>query len=366
MSKIVKRIVTAVLAAVGLIVFVVGGYVIYLFVDYERIQDNLELAINNNMTSEIMLGTEYTIMTYNLGFGAYDREFSFFMDVGDSKAGERRVGKSGKARSKEADLQNINGALDTIVKKNPDFVFTQETDVDSDRSYHVNQLDLLREKTTGYANVFAYNFRSSYLFYPFSDPHGKSNSGMITLSRYKIQSSMRKSFPVDTGISKFFDLDRCFVVTRLNVSDKQLVLINVHMSAYDEGGKIRAKQLKMLSEFISEEYAKGNYVIVGGDFNHDICGSVGTFETDEVKPDWIASIEPSDLPDGFSVAIAQNKSEVATCRSCDIPYEPGKNYQAIVDGFIVSANVEATAINVDTGYEFSDHNPVLLRFRLLS
>lgn len=69
------------------------------------------------MTSEIMLGTEYTIMTYNLGFGAYDREFSFFMDVGDSKAGERRVGKSGKARSKEADLQNINGALDTIVKK---------------------------------------------------------------------------------------------------------------------------------------------------------------------------------------------------------------------------------------------------------
>lgn len=37
MSKIVKRIVTAVLAAVGLIVFVVGGYVIYLFVDYERI-----------------------------------------------------------------------------------------------------------------------------------------------------------------------------------------------------------------------------------------------------------------------------------------------------------------------------------------
>lgn len=85
--------------------------------------------------------------------------------------------------------------------------------------------------------MFAYNFRSSYLFYPFSDPHGKSNSGMVTLSRYKIQSSMRKSFPVDTGISKFFDLDRCFVVTRLNVSDKQLVLINVHMSAYDEGGK---------------------------------------------------------------------------------------------------------------------------------
>ena len=46
------------------------------------------------------------------------------------------------------------------------------------------------------------------------------------------------------------------------------MLINLHMSAYDEGGTIRAKQLEMLNAVLSEERAAGNYVIAGGDFNH--------------------------------------------------------------------------------------------------
>ena len=40
-------------------------------------------------------------------------------------------------------------------------------------------------------------------------------------------------------------------------------------------------------------------------------------------------------------------------------------YTTTVDGFIVSSNVEATAQNIDTGFAYSDHNPVLLTFRLL-
>ena len=50
-------------------------------------------------------------------------------------------------------------------------------------------------------------------------------------------------------IDKLFDLDRCFAVNYLPVegSDKKLVLINLHMSAYDKGGTIRAEQLKMLN-----------------------------------------------------------------------------------------------------------------------
>lgn len=37
----------------------------------------------------------------------------------------------------------------------------------------------------------------------------------------------------------------------------------------------------------------------------------------------------------------------------------------MVDGFLVSDNVKATAENVDTDFGFSDHNPVLLQFELL-
>ena len=40
------------------------------------------------------------------------------------------------------------------------------------------------------------------------------------------------------------------------------------------------------------------------------------------------------------------------------------NFVTVVDGFLVSDNVEATAENIDTDFAYSDHNPVLLRFTL--
>ena len=55
----------------------------------------------------------------------------------------------------------------------------------------------------------------------------------------------------------------------------------------------------------------------------------------------------------------------ATCRGADIPYEKGVNYVTVIDGFIVSDNVEVTEnFTVDTEYAFSDHNPVKLTFKL--
>ncbi len=61
---------------------------------------------------------------------------------------------------------------------------------------------------------------------------------------------------------------------------------------------------------------------------------------------------------------AENLTDVPTCRSSDMPYTPGVNYTAVLDGFIVSDNLTATARNVDTGFAYSDHNPVLLTFVL--
>ena len=53
-----------------------------------------------------------------------------------------------------------------------------------------------------------------------------------------------------------------------------------------------------------------------------------------------------------------------TCRNCDIPYEEG-NFTMIVDGFIVSDNVTVTYLeNFQTGFTYSDHNPVVMRFTL--
>ena len=72
--------------------------------------------------------------------------------------------------------------------------------------------------------------------------------------------------------SELLDLDRCFSASYLPIegSTKKLVLVNVHLSAYDKGGVYRAKQWKQLNDFFKDEIDNGNYIVCGGDFNHDI------------------------------------------------------------------------------------------------
>ena len=107
-----------------------------------------------------------------------------------------------------------------------------------------------------------------------------------------------------------------------------------------------------------------DYVIVGGDFNHALRGTRETFASEQQIPEWVYAFDDSDLPDGFSVVRADNVDTVPTCRSTDLPYEKGVNYTVVIDGFIVSDNVRASAENIDTDFSYSDHNPVLLTFSL--
>ena len=101
--------------------------------------------------------------------------------------------------------------------------------------------------------------------------HGKSLAGLSTFSRYKIEAANRYEYTISDSLSKLFDIDRCFSVSSLSVENaKTLYIINSHMSAYDKGGVIRQTQIQELNNFISKCYNEGNYVIVGGDFNHDL------------------------------------------------------------------------------------------------
>ena len=62
-------------------------------------------------------------------------------------------------------------------------------------------------------------------------------------------------------------LDRCFMVNRYPLENgKELLVINTHNEAFDPG-EIRKAQMAYLKEFLLSEYAKGNYIIAGGDWN---------------------------------------------------------------------------------------------------
>ena len=353
----VLRLAALSLCLVLAIVLSYAGYVIF---SYERIEDMQPLAVEGSAPADtVLMGTEYTIVTQNFGFGAYTQDFTFFMDGG----------KQSRANSADSVMYCVNECIDTVSYYDPDFILLQEVDIDATRSYHIDQYELFSESFSDYSRAMAINFDSAYLMYPLLEPHGASLSSIATFSRFTLQSSLRRSLPKSTSLSKLVDLDRCYSVSRVKTENgKELVIYNVHTSAYGGSDEIRTAQLTMLLTDMKAEYDKGNYVICGGDFNHDFTGdSTQVLNSELGSPDygWAQPFPEELIPEGFSRALSYENGEYKpTCRDCDIPYELG-NFTVIVDGFIVSDNVKVTMVeNVVTDFVYSDHNPVLMKFVL--
>ena len=106
MKKTVKKIFKVLGIVLGVILLVLIAYIFYLYASYHRIEDNLVLEVESapdagedleGLTSgarpdsasaryntALTTGETYSALTYNLGFGAYTPDFSFFMDGGRS------------------------------------------------------------------------------------------------------------------------------------------------------------------------------------------------------------------------------------------------------------------------------------------
>jgi len=361
--KITLKVVAIIMAV---ILTVLGSYVLYITLQYSRIEDNFAISIENNKTEKVKLNENLKVSTYNIGFGAYTQEFSFFMDTGRTLDGKDLCGTGSVAKNLETVEKNTIGSINTIKDLNVDFALFQEVDVKATRSHHYNQYNAIKEKFADLSSSISMNFHSAFLFYPIFNPHGKTDAGIVTLSKYNVSSAVRRSLPIDESFpTKFFDLDRCFQITRMPVenSEKEFVLINVHLSAYDEGGKVRAKQLEMLNSVLKSEYELGNYVVVGGDFNHDIANSKGKWQTNREVPVWTYTLTNENLTTGYRFATSDN---APTCRSTDAPYVKGESFTVVLDGFICSENVEIVEVtNIDTDFMYSDHNPASLTFKLI-
>lgn len=346
-------------------IIVIIVYVAYVFLSYSRIEDKQKLTVNspkeqleNFDSSNMSLSKTYKVGTYNVGFGAYLPDYSFFMDGG----------KYSRCYSKESSTSAINGAAGLSIEHKPDFMMFQEVDRDSTRSYHVNQEELITDIYKNYYETFAVNYDSAYLFYPFNEPIGASYSGIAVYSKYAMRDSLRRSLPISTGFSKFLDLDRCYLVNRIDVENgKELVLFNVHLSAYGNSDEIREGQLNMLFGDIKNEIEKGNYIICGGDFNHDLKADE---KDSENRESWAYPFPRSKMPKGVEFAMDQLDKDILknmpeSNRNNDTAYIPGKTYVCTLDGFIISDNIEMKNYQIiDTGYAYSDHQPVFMEFKL--
>ncbi len=256
-----KKWVKALAITAGGVVLVAGGYIGYLFASYHRLADDLPLKVTHAKQSALSTDHVNTAMSYNIGYGSYPQSYSFFMDGG----------KHSRAYSAQAVDKSLAGVVKTTHTIDPDIAFYQEVDVAGDRSQHVDEVKKLANGMPDYDRVFAQNYDSAYLFYPFNQPIGAAKSGLVTLARCPITSSRRYSLPVDTDYNKLMDLDRAFSMSRVAVDNgKSLVLVNIHLSAFTPNHAVQEAQFAKLFKAIAKSYAQGDYVIVGGDYNHRV------------------------------------------------------------------------------------------------
>ena len=304
-------------------------------------------------------GVPLSLITWNIGYGGLGQASDFFMDGGHD--------------TRSADKDTVSAYLDgqhaLLADEMPDILLIQEIDADSTRTYHFDERPSFSvQSAAGEAAdaSFALNYKTLYVPYPLP-PIGKVTSGLMTVSSFDTTENSRLSLPCPFSWPvRLANLKRCLLITRIPVGEagKELVIINLHLEAYDDGsGKIA--QTKVLTSLLESEYEKGNYVIAGGDFNQIFPDS------DEVYPNehpdlWaVGELDESILPEGFAYAYDMG---TPTCRLLNQPYDPSDTANTqhyVIDGFIVSDNLSVDSVEtLDEGFENSDHNPVKLTVTL--
>jgi endonuclease/exonuclease/phosphatase family metal-dependent hydrolase len=352
-SKIISRIIIA--------IFLIAGLGFGIFLAWGTIKDYhpapIEQLTLNGKGMQFTEGADtLSLLTWNIGYGGLGREMDFFYEGG--KQVRPSAGELGRY---------FSGIMSSLAHSGyPDFIFIQEADRKSKRSRYIDEAAMIDSIFNGYASVYATNYRSGFVPVPLTDPMGQVEAGLMTLSRYKPAEAERVAYPSSYSWPKrLFMLDRCFILTRIKISaHNDLVLINTHNSAFTDAAEMRKKELALLHKTITDEYAKGNYVITGGDWNQNPLPFDTANITDGNKPHLIIPPIPADfLPAGWKWAFDSSR---ASNRDVNEPYLKGHTGTTIIDFFVVSPNVELLEVKtLAQDFEYSDHQAVGMKVRLL-
>jgi endonuclease/exonuclease/phosphatase family metal-dependent hydrolase len=355
-----------IISVIVLIIIAVPGFIIIAasLTDYKP---NTILKVTPMKGSSGIINTDsiFTVCSWNLGYFGLGKDCDFFYDGGRM------------TRPEKIDYLKYSGyALDYLRHSiQADFYFFQEVDIKSRRSYYEDQAERLVGVLPGMESSFALNYSVFFVPMPFLNPLGKVKSGLLSFSAYPTVENTRYAFPGGYAWPvRLFMLDRCFLLSRLELpGGKDLVLINTHNEAFDDGSQ-RSQQMAVLKDLMLQEFGNGNYVIAGGDWNQNPVGfgdlaigrlgdlAIWRFGDLDVGRVIEPVIEPDFLPAGWQWAF---DPDTPSNRNVDQPYTRGQTPTTIIDFFVVSPNIAVESVTTeDLGFEWSDHHPVRMSFKL--
>lgn len=303
----------------------------------------------NKYDSKVLNKDTLTLFTWNIGYCGLGKEQDFFFD-----GGKMVRPSSAQNQSYQSGVIQTIQSMDTV-----DFMLLQEVDRGSKRSYFQDQVSLIGQACSTSNYGFATNYKSSFVPQPVSNPYGKCFGGIMTLSKIDLKpTANRFSLAADASWpTSLFMLKRCYMEFRYPLDNgKELVVINQHLSAYDDG-TVKQQQMDTIKLKLLSESKKGNYVIVGGDWNTYPPGYKSNLR---VKDNIVEKSADANYPEAGWKWVYD--PSVATNRKLYEPYIKGHTDEVIIDYFLLSPNVNVIAVHgVDLGFQHSDHQPVYLK-----
>jgi len=293
--------------------------------------------------------TELEIVTWNIGYAGMGRESDFVKDLGEQV----------RPLSRETVEKNVVGITHAVQQSGSDLFLFQEAARPSWVTYRVDVLGAIEAALPDYAMMFGADTDTRFVPPPFNIEVGNA-----IFSKVAVSGAERRGLPLEPE----FELGifrRGYRMHIVRVAGKaDWVVVNIHLSAFDsEEDKVREKQIGAVLEFAKKEYALGRHVVIGGDWNLRLAKTEFPHRTEEKYLFWIRDLRPELTPSGWRWG---TDPSTPTVRTAHKPFVAGENYQTIVDGFLVSPNVEIKSVKTENlGFQYSDHNPVRIVLRAL-
>jgi endonuclease/exonuclease/phosphatase family metal-dependent hydrolase len=348
-----KLVIVCIICISAIVLLYALGVVIYSSVTAFHPDPVLKLQTVRKGLDRILPDAELNILSWNIGYAGLGAEMDFFYEGGKMVRPDETQNQ-----------QYIKSIREFITKQdNLDFIMLQEVDFNSVRSYNLDQSEYINKSLNNYSYTTAINYKSGYVPLPVLDPMGKVKSGLITSSKYNPVESFRISSPGSYPWPKrLFMLRRCILLSKYIVDDgHELVLFNIHNSAYDDADALRNEELKLIKSLAMEEYKKSNYVIIGGDWNQNPPG-LDLIKIKEYKVRTERPVNPDLMPNDWQWIYDET---LPTNRDVNQPFDKDKTTCSLLDFFLVSPNVEVMEVRTfDLEFQHSDHLPVIIKIQL--
>ncbi|MGB3495085.1 MAG: endonuclease/exonuclease/phosphatase family protein [Elainellaceae cyanobacterium] len=287
-----------------------------------------------------------TIATYNIGY---------LSGLTNNLAVERQA---------ELFETNLQQAIATFAPLQPDILALQEVDFGARRSFYQNQAEAVAQALGFTTGAIAINWDKRYVPFPYWPPSthfGQVVSGQAVLTRFPVQNNLRVVLQKVAGKPFFYNalyLDRLAQITALEVAGQRLVIINVHLEAFDE--PTRRQQTETVRSFV-EFYGDEVPIILLGDFNSVPPDSESPNSTIQTI------LEMPALKPAFAEEIrAYSTSGASGNEAGAIATFPSDQPVAKLDYiFYTPSHIEALNWRiVSEAEQASDHLPLVMEFRL--